>query len=630
VADVRNTAAAPELAPAERDLKVVPPPAPGEPDDLPYVPLDLTSPQLTVRAVVTGMVLGAALALCNIYAGLKVGWGFNMSITAALLGFGFWSAARVAVKSRPFGILESNINQTTASSAASISSAGLVSAMPALTILTGQTLPWHLLALWTFVICLVGISVAVGLRRQMILVDKLPFPSGIAAAQTLKEMYAKGSEAMIRVRYLLGGAIVASTVKLVEVIATLPKFAVPGALKLKGAAGGTVPAQATLGNLTFAFEPTLMMVGVGAIIGIRAGVSLLAGSIIAYAVIAPAVIERGWARTGAADGFWFGPLTQWLLWPGVAMMVTCALTSFAFSWRSIAASMGIGRKKAAAGAPPEADLGDVSKPWFLRGLAVALVLATLCQVFLFDIGWGIAVFAVLITFALAVVAGRVTGETAITPVGPMGKVTQLMFGIIAPGSPAANLMSANVTGGAASQCGDLLHDLKAGYLLGAKARLQAIGQVLGALAGALAGSAAYLVLIPDPKNQLLTNEWPAPAAAAWKAVAELFMKGFEAMPGGALVAMGIAGGLGIVLAIVEKLVPKTMIKWVPSPAALGLAFVIPAWNSMSMFMGAVLALVAARFFKSWAAKFVVVIASGIIAGESLTGVGVALQKMLFP
>src|SRR5690606_17321381 len=129
--------------------------------------------------------------------------------------------------------------------------------------------------------------------------------------------------------------------------------------------------------------------------------------------------------------------------------------------------------------------------------------------------------------------GRVSGETGITPVGPMGKVTQLAFGVIAPGNPAANLMSANVTGGAASQCADLLHDLKTGHILGATAKLQAFGQVMGSLAGAVVGSAAYLALIPDPKRQLLTAEWPAPAAAAWKAVAEVFMKGLEAMPAGA-------------------------------------------------------------------------------------------------
>ncbi|MFN7135034.1 MAG: OPT/YSL family transporter, partial [Myxococcales bacterium] len=259
---------------------------------------------------------------------------------------------------------------------------------------------------------------------------------------------------------------------------------------------------------------------------------------------------------------------------------------------------------------------------------VALVLAVGCQVWMFDVAAHIALAGVLLTFGLAVVAGRVSGETAITPVGPMGKVTQLLFGVIAPGSPAANLMAANVTGGAASQCADLLHDLKAGYLLGARARLQALAQLLGSLSGALIGSAAYLILVPDPQKMLLTNEWPAPAVAAWKAVAEVFMKGFEAMPTGAVAAMAWAGGAGIALAVLEKVVPKRVATFVPSPASLGLAFVIPAWNSLSMFTGALLGWVAMRFFKSWATRFLVVVASGIIAGESLTGVGVALKQML--
>ena len=56
-----------------------------------YPPLDLTSPQLTVRALVTGCLLGGVLSLSNIYAGLKIGWGFNMSITAMLIGFGFFN-----------------------------------------------------------------------------------------------------------------------------------------------------------------------------------------------------------------------------------------------------------------------------------------------------------------------------------------------------------------------------------------------------------------------------------------------------------------------------------------------------------------------------------------------------------
>ena len=60
--------------------------------------------------------------------------------------------------------------------------------------------------LWTFSVSLVGVVVAISLRRQMLIKDALPFPGGIAAGETIKEMYSKGTEAMARVKMLLGGA----------------------------------------------------------------------------------------------------------------------------------------------------------------------------------------------------------------------------------------------------------------------------------------------------------------------------------------------------------------------------------------------------------------------------------------
>jgi uncharacterized oligopeptide transporter (OPT) family protein len=234
----------------------------------------------------------------------------------------------------------------------------------------------------------------------------------------------------------------------------------------------------------------------------------------------------------------------------------------------------------------------------------------------------------MFTFLLALVAARVAGETNVTPVGAMGKVTQLMFAVLAPGSPAANLMAANVTGGAASQCADMMHDLKTGHMIGAKPSYQFVAQVFGALSGAIAGSAAYLILVPDPKNQLLTDQWPAPAVATWKAVAELFMKGFDALPGGAIEGMVTGGLAGIVLAVLEKVLSKGIRIWIPSPAAMGLAFVIPAYNSFSMFLGALAGWILSKWIPSWTARFLIVFASGIIAGESLTGVGLAIETIL--
>ncbi len=591
-------------------------------------------PELTLRAVLTGMVLGGVLSICNIYAGLKIGWGMNMSVTAALLGFAVWKAFQVG-GAREFSILENNLNQTAASSAAAVSSAGLVAPIPALTIMTGFQYTWQILALWTGSVMLVGIVAGIGLRRQLLIVDKLPFPGGMASAETLKQMYAKGQEAMSRVRMLGIGAVIASVVALVVEYAKVPKWAPP----FSWAAGAPVAAKGiskiSLTNLGFALDPSPLMAAVGVLVGFRAAASLFLGSIVAYAVLGPYVLEQGWALPTAkiADKPWYTPLLSWLLWPGVALMVTSSLTSLAFSWRSMVRAFLPGSKGGDDQTDPLPEgsrLRDVvPMKWFLGGIVLVTIIATITQVSYFSIAWWTAILAVLLTFVLAVVTGRVTGETNVTPVGAMGKVTQLMFGIIQPGNVAANLMSANVTGGAASQTGDLLHDLKAGLILGASPRRQVIAQCFGTLSGALVGSAAYLVLVRDAKAMLLTDEWPAPAVASWKAVAELFAKGLSAMPPGALTAMYVGGAAGIVLAIAEKKLPGRLAKWVPSPSSLGLGFVIPAYQGLSMLLGATLALLVQKKNKEWGDRFLIVLASGFIAGESLTGVGIALHKMFF-
>lgn len=586
------------------------------------VPIDFTSPQLTVRAVATGMVLGGVLSLCNIYAGLKIGWGFNMSITAMLLAFGFWKIPEL-LGGRPFGMLENNINQTAASAAASVSSAGLVSAIPALTLLTGQEFSYVPLALWCASVCVIGVTVAMGLRRQMIEVDNLPFPSGIAAATTIKEMYARGKEAMARVWMLVGGGVGASIFKTLADVFRFPQVALPGSVGAGGALASKGIGSIGMKNLTFVLDPSFLMVAVGGIIGLRPAVSMLVGAIVGWGILAPYALAQGWAEPGLPNAGWFGSLVTWLLWPGVGMMVTASLTSFAFSLPAmVAAFRGVGGKKG-----EEVDEGDVPRRWFLGALASALLLSVVLQGLFFGIGPVLATAGVLMTFVLAVVAGRVSGETGVNPVGAMGKVTQLVFGVLAPGQAAPNLMAANVTAGAASQCGDLLHDLKTGKLIGAVPRQQTVAQTFGVLAGAAMGALGYLVIVRDP-SMLMTDEWPAPAVAQWKAVAEIFMKGLESMPAGALPAMAIGAAAGFVLAVVEKLAPAKAKMWVPSPASIGLAMVIPAFNSISMFLGAILALFAKRVAPRWTARFLIVLAAGIIAGESLTGVALAVKKIL--
>lgn len=562
------------------------------------------------RAALTGALLGAVLSICNIYSGLKIGWSSNMSITGALLAYAVWQLRPASARAaRPFSILDTNLAQTAASSGAAVSSAGLVAGIPALTILTGHVMPWPQLAAWVLSVCVVGIVIAIPIRRQMLIIDPLPFPYGVATAEMLTQMYAKGADAMTRVRAMLAAGALGATARVLEhlkITRTLPLFGSIGGVSLK--------------SLTFALDPSILLVAVGGLMGLRGGVSLMAGAILAYGVLAPWLLGAGIVAPGAPDKPWFKELVGWLLWPGVTLMVTSSLATFALSWRAIGqAFRGLG------GATSEP--GDIPTRWFVQLFAVALVLSVALQMGLFGIPIWIAILGVLLSFALAIVGARVQGETGVTPVGAMGKVTQLVVGVAIPGDVSANLMTANVTGGSASQCSDLMNDMKTGILLGSTPKSQLVSQLLGAVGGSLLGSAVYLVLVPRPKEQLFTPEWPAPAVATWKAVAEVFKVGVSALPQKTLLAIAIAAVVGIALALLEATAPKRHKRWIPSPSALGLGFVVPANQSLSMLLGGILAALVARRWPTWHGRFWIVVCAGAIAGESLSGVGVSLSQM---
>jgi uncharacterized oligopeptide transporter (OPT) family protein len=159
-------------------------------------------PELTIRAVVTGMVIGALLTPCNVYSGLKIGWTFNMSVAAGLIGFAVWTSLQRVLGTRALGLHENNINQTAASASASIISAGLAAPIPALALLTGQTLAFPVLAFWLFVVSILGVVVAAGLRNQLLVREHLPFPAGVVTAETMRQIHAGGAE-VLRLKSLL-------------------------------------------------------------------------------------------------------------------------------------------------------------------------------------------------------------------------------------------------------------------------------------------------------------------------------------------------------------------------------------------------------------------------------------------
>jgi putative OPT family oligopeptide transporter len=575
----------------------------------------LPEKNLTLRAIASGMLIGALLTPCNIYSGLKIGWSFNISIIALLLFAGFWTLlARVRISGRP-GAGEANIAQTAASSSANIISGGLVAPIPALAMLSGSNMPPMQLVVWVFAVSFLGIWVAWYLRASLLLRADLPFPTGRATAETLLEIFDKGREAAVKLRVLLSSAALAGVLKWLDTGAfPLPHpslgFMLPAMGRLSGFAG--ISAK----NLTLVFDPSLLLAGFGAIIGFRAGLSLLLGAILSWGILGPWGLFQGFIEPGANDleANWFATMIEWLLWPGVSLMVGSALTRFVLQ--------GVSYRLTAL--KPDGHAGgdnDGAMITRLLGLALASALVVIAQVMIFDIHWLIATLAVPIAFLLATVASRVVGETGIPPIGAIGKVSQLTTGVIAPGETTANLIGANVAGGAAGQSADLLNDLKVGHMIGTPPRAQIVAQCFGVLTGSVIGSIVYLRLIPDPATMLVTEQWPAPAVATWKVVAETLHNGLGAIPVSALLAMAIGGGAGIAGAWLQH---RRAPWWLPNIPAFGLAMVIPASISITMFFGSLVGKFLERYRPKLAQRFLIAAASGLIAGESLTGVARAL------
>jgi uncharacterized oligopeptide transporter (OPT) family protein len=231
--------------------------------------------------------------------------------------------------------------------------------------------------------------------------------------------------------------------------------------------------------------------------------------------------------------------------------------------------------------------------------------------------------AIPLSLVMGIVAARVTGETDVTPTKALGPVTQFVYGALLPGNLTANLMGANVTGGVGLHAADLLVDLKSGYLLGANPRQQFVGQLFGVIAGAAAVVPVFNLLVPSP-DVLGTAQFPAPGVQVWASVSKVLVDGVSALHPAARRAALVGFAVGILLVLAERWAPRRVKALVPSPSGLGLAFVVPGSNSISMFLGALVAELLRRRSPKSAERYVVPVASGFIAGESLVGVLVAI------
>lgn len=593
-------------------------------------------PQLTLRSALTGMLLGGVLSLTNLYIGAKTGWTLGVGITSVILAFALFKALQFLFHVREYSILENNCMQSIAT-AAGYMTAPMISSLAAYMMVTGNIIPMYQTMIWIICLAVLGVLFAFPLKRRFINDEQHAFPEGRAAGIVMDALHhSDAREGVFKAKLLVICGAVSAVLELLKQPDLLKKvglgiLAIPGALEEKLLAWLHLNPRVLgtpLPQLTVTLEPDHVMMAAGGLMGIRTGVSLLVGACLNYLVLAPLMIQYGSIDPNADGVFGFREITKWSLWPGVALMTTASLFAFFSKPKVIFTAFSglLGREKRG-----EDCLREIELPMsvFAMGIPVVGSITVFLAWRFFDVSPWMGALAVPLVFVFTLIGANSTALTAITPTGALGKLTQLTYGVLAPGNIKTNLMTAGITGEVAGHASNLLMDIKPGYMLGGKPRHQAIGHVLGIFAGALASVPVfYFAFLKNNIGNLASDTYPMPAAQIWRAVAELLTEGIENLPTTAVWAGVIGALLGILF---EAINVASRGRFPLSAVGIGLAFVIPWSTCFAMFLGSFIFWLAGRIHKARPGRVneIVVenqepICAGVIAGGALTGIAIAL------
>ena len=586
----------------------------------PYVHHSRSLPDLTVRAAVAGVIMGAVFGSANAYLGLKVGLTISTSIPLAVISVAlFKSVGRIL---RPTNILECNVSQTGGSAASSIAS-GLIFTIPAL-FMWGMS-P-SLLQVGTLAILggVLGILFMIPLRPYLIVKehDTLPYPEGTAAAQVLIAADAGGSRARSVFLGMGVGALYKTVLEFGHFWSSEIHVRIP--LLEKGEVG---------------LEPMPALLGVGYILGYRIGAIMVAGGLLSSLALIPII-----AHFGQALGAPMFPETTHLIsemtpsqiWSRYVRYVgagavafagiTTVLRSLPTMYRSLVDGLkGLTREGRSLAVVTARTQRDLSMSVVLVGSAVVLLVAALGP---FVLGLGapapLRVFGSLMilgfAFMFVTVSSRIVGLVGVTsnPTSGMAIVTLLgtsliffLLGWTDDIGKATVLTIGTVVCVAASIAGDISQDLKCGYIIGATPARQQTIELVGAITAAFAVAASIFLL--GRSLSFGSIDLPAPQATLMKTVIEGVLQ--ANLPWG-LVLVGAA------LSLVATLVGVPAL-----PFAVGIY--LPVASMMPVFLGGCL-----RSVTDWMAvrrgedpadqtERGVLVGSGLIAGEGLMGVVVA-------
>lgn len=582
---------------------------------------------------------------------------------------------------KPMGVLENAATSSVASVTGMTTTHTVVSAFGALMLLELSTsglapelvgpAPWYKMVPTLFFSAMLGTCLAIPMKRALINQERLRFPSAIASAETLKSLYAESGSAVTKnkVRTLLsalGFAAVLGIIKQLPTLAAafketgsekisdfctrlafipdainLPAFLNP--LKIWGGIQGAtvvsdkgvkavVPEDANLPGVSL--DASVLLIGAGMLCGLRVSLTMFFTAIALDWWIAPWLISQDILHAGSdifrnveatvnPDGSFGGfRVVYWSLWMGTAIMVMSSFTALAFQWRTIGrAFSGIfPSKNASKKADADDPVADVEVPmkWFIIGVIPSAIGLIVTLHFAFNTAWYLGVLAIFLAGAFGLICARSCGEADTNPIGAMGKISQLIYSVMpgARGNVSTNLITGGVTAAAGGASGDLMSDMKLGNLLGLKPRIQFGTQLLAICIGTVIAYPIWRLLVPNAK--VLDENYAAPPARMWKAVAEFLNDASVSLPTTVYWAMSIGAIIGIAIPILERLLPKLR-PYMPSAMGMGIVLTLPAAfnNSASFAIGAIAVWAWNKLNKKNEENYSVALASGLVGGESI-------------
>lgn len=569
--------------------------------------------ELTPAALILGVIIGAVMCAAFVFVALKLGFTLPGSTVAAILGF---AALRAFVRNG--SIVENNINQTVASGVNN-ASAGVAFTLPALFILglcdpelrDFGVLPVLLAAVGG---SFLGIVFIIPLRKQMIELERLRFPSGIAVATLLKS-----PGAGLRQAKLLGGGFVIAA--FFHVLAGTE--VISEELTLNHLVGMPVYVPLTVG-VSFA------SLGAGLLSG-RGGLPFVLGGMLAWWVIAPATVIMGWAPTPedmhfAASPEGYDSFVQWpvayseMLRPlGIGVLIGGALSGVVASAPAILAAL----RSLSAASKAGAGSDEMSSKILYGGIAAAFVILFLAAILSDpDIAMGqallIAVVGTVWLGLAGLIVAQATGMTDISPISGMSLIGVTLMFFLSGGNVVASIVLGVAVSMGIGQCADMMADLKSGHLIGATPKRQQMAQFAVAWIGVpVAVGVIYLLWggYDDPGFGVAGAELSAPQGAALASVIDSLRAGSSQLDkyvAGGAVGLGLGifpiGGLGVLV---------------------GLAMYLPFYITMTYGIGCFVSMgLQAKFGARWIGDTLVPVAAGFIIGEALTSLTIVIIQLI--